>query len=68
MLEGTKVMFCDWNRKGQEVVFTGTILDVFRDPEDYRDSCSVRIDADCAEYENQVMTPYLSDVRSFGSR
>lgn len=58
-----RVEFWDWNHKGVEQRFTGLAVSEFTDPEDYRSSYHVKLDAECAQYPNHHMDPYVSECR-----
>lgn len=63
MTIGMRVKFWEYNREGEMTAFTGTVTAEFTDPEDYRPSYHVKLDAECAEYPNHHMDPYVSECR-----
>lgn len=58
-----RVNFWEYNNDGEMTLYTGLAVAEFTDPEDYRSSYNVKIDEECAEYNNQHMTPYTSECK-----
>jgi hypothetical protein len=56
---GSVVSFWEYDRQGEMTLFTGVVLDEFRDPEERyaRDSLAVRMD------DGSVQTPYSDECR-----
>ena len=64
-MSNKKVKFWDWTDDGQEVLFTGFIMDAFLDPDERfsRWSYRVMLDEGCCEYPGECRTPYMDECR-----